>query len=139
MRKIEEYMFKQLEENNLLEDCLSPEEAVDSFRNIINNYCIKTKIVPIYPLWPKRTKKMNMLIEDVSWGFVEKYPVPSLTLETETNIFEDITKFKTELGENEPDNKEKYISFIRGCIDKYGVSRTKYLFNHIFIHALSYK
>lgn len=105
--------------------------------NIVNKYCIENMYSPIYPLWPKRTKRMNILIDDVMWGEIELIK-EIYKLQEGTGIIDDLEWLKKQLEENKLSNITKFIMFINGCKEKYGEGKTQYYFNNIMKRYLTY-
>ena len=114
-----------------------PDSKFNFDENIVNKYCIENMFPPLYPLWPKRTKRMNMLIDDVTWEDVglEK---ENYVLQQDTGIIDDLEWLKKQLEENNFTNIIKFKTFINGCKNKYGEEKTKYYFDNIMKRYLIY-
>lgn len=117
-----------------------PEKRFVFSKDIINSFCLNNFIKPIYPLWPEKNKKLNMMLEGRAWEFKDDYDV-QINLKGETDIFEDMKEFSKilEEGHSSP-NMENYYGFVNACIKKYGEEKTKYYFdNGVFYKFFSYK
>lgn len=105
--------------------------------NIVNKYCIVNLIPPLYPLWPKRTKLLDMQINDVNWETVN-IETDVIELPEDTDILQDLENFKKTLTPG-LFNGPRFRSFILGCIKKYNEEKTKYYFDYIMKRYLSYE
>ena len=105
--------------------------------NIVNKYCIINCMPPLYPLWPRRTKQLDINIDDVIWESLE-LEANIIELPEDTDILEDLETFKKTLVEGVYNNS-RFISFVKGCLKKYDVEKTKYYFDYIMKRYLSYE
>jgi len=105
--------------------------------NIVNKYCIVNLIPPLYPLWPKRIKLLDIDINEVTLENT-KTEDSIMELSEDTDILQDLEMCKKTfmIGMN---NGSKFRSFILGCIKKYGEEKTKYYFDYIMKRYLSYE
>jgi len=104
----------------------------------INNFCIQNGIKPVFDLWPQKTKKLNMKLENLTWDFVSGYD-EKMPLENNTIIFEDMENCKKILVEGANTNIDKIAAFTNGCINKYGEKKTKFYFDILFYKFFSFK
>jgi hypothetical protein len=109
-----------------------PEDKFTFDERVINNYCINNLMPLVYPLKNKGQKVFDMYIEDIIF---DSYKMISeeIMLNKETTILEDINEWKTKLIEhNLTHNSTVIAKFIKGCIKKYGIERTKYYYVTLF-------
>ena len=117
-----------------------PEKRFTFDENIVNKYFFINLLPPIYPVYPKKTKRIKMMIDDFKWeernifGFTngEKYG-------DGIDIFEDIKEFKKLLKEGDASNKDRYANFLKYCEKQYGEEVTKYYFDYVMFKLLSYE
>ena len=136
--KTDEYkqIHIQLEKKYGLLPSNVPDKKFVFDENIVNKYCIVNSIVPIYPLWPKRNKRNDRYINDVVWD--DLYLAENETvLDTTNDIIEDLAELKKQLKDT-PENKIVFLNFIKGCISKYGIKKTKYYFDNIMKRYICY-
>lgn len=114
-----------------------PDNKFNFDENIINKFCIENMYPSLYPLWPKRTKRLNMLIDDVTWIEIE-LEKENYVLQEDTGIIDDLEWLKKQLEENKFTNITKFKLFINGCKMKYGEQKTKYYFDNIMKRYLCY-
>ncbi len=107
----------------------------------VNNYCLTYGFQPVYKLWPGRTKKLDMGLENLEWNNVlvseGKY---KFDLDKNSTLFDDLKKCKNKLKEGVVIyNIDNVVDFINECIKKYGESKVKQYFEDgIFYRYLSY-
>lgn len=107
----------------------------------VNNYCLMFGLEPIYKLWPKRNKKLNMCLDKIKWEDIKFATGKNKFNITNTStLFEDLDECKKQLKERDYLNIDKVLDFINECIKKYGEVKTKMYFdNGIFIKYFSYE
>src|SRR3972149_3031022 len=98
--------------------------------NIVNSYCINNCLPPLYKLWPNRTKKLDMKLDNIDWNIIE-FVDEEMELKSDTTIQEDLKECKTLLKEGLYDNKFIVGKFLKGCIKKYGEAKTMYYFKYL--------
>jgi len=115
-----------------------PDKKFEFNEDIVNKFCINNLIPPVYPLWTRKTKKINYFLEGVNINdFTSTGNKINLIGK---DIFEDMNILKKELIENNISNKDKYGDFLLECFKKYGEKKTKYYFdNEIFYKYISYE
>lgn len=117
-----------------------PEKRFTFDEHIVNKYFFVNLIPPIYPVYPKRTKRINMLIDDFKW---EERDIFSYKNNNKygngVDIFEDINEFKKQLVEGDASNKDRYANFLKYCEEIYGEETTKYYFDYAMFKLLSYE
>lgn len=108
-----------------------PEKRFVFNRNVVNNFCIKNRIPLVYDLWPNKTKKRKMCLEDLDFFAHNRYPV-GYNLNSDNTIMEDMEWLKNKLKENDIENRTKVLKFTSGCERKYGSGASKYYFDTLF-------
>jgi hypothetical protein len=117
-----------------------PDNKFGFDENIVNKYFIINEIIPIYPIYPNKTKKLNMKIDNFKWEDIDKYDlIKNIQLSEEHEILEDIVVFRKQLIESDMNNVDKYAAFLRSCIQKYGEKTVKYYFDYVMLKLLSYE
>jgi hypothetical protein len=119
-----------------------PEKRFAFDENIVNRYFIDNLIVPLYPIYPGKTKKLDMRIDNIRWDDLDKLDLGiKIEYEEGDSIMDDIINFRKAkiLKEGKDSNQEKYISFVKKCIDKYGEKMTKYYFDYVMIKMFTYE
>jgi len=126
-----------------------PDKKFKFDENIVNSFCIQNLIPPIYEMWPKRGKHI-IVYGNFNWElYINHYDdiVNSMKLDNDTEIIEDMKKFKQVIYDecvynhehSDPEIKVKMISsFIKGCIKKYGEEKTKFYEKYIFERFFDY-
>ena len=108
--------------------------------NIVNKYFIVNEITPIYPIYPNKTKRLDMKIDNFKWDDIHKYNlIKEYKLTEQMDMLEDIMVFKHELKEGDISNIDKYAAFLRACINKYSEKTVKYYFEYVILKLLSYE
>lgn len=131
-------IHRELEQRHGLLTLNLPDKKFKFDENIINSYCIKNHIKPLYKLWPKRTKKLDMKIDSFQWKNKDIEDV-YMELKEDNDIIQDMEHCKSQFKEGSYNNNEIYAKFIKGCINKYGEENTKYYFDTIFERYLSWE
>lgn len=105
--------------------------------DVINKWCINNNIKPVFKLWPKRNKFLDNWNELI-WGNID---LVSGQIELDgSDEFEDMEEIKKKLvGGEHLSNKTIIYEFTKGMISKYGVERTKYLFDNVFERFFNYQ
>jgi len=115
-----------------------PNKRFEFSEDIINKFCMNNMIPPIYPLWVRKTKKMDYLLENINWE-VLTYTGNQIKL-IGKDIFEDMDNLKKILIEGNILNRDIFGDFLLASIKKYGKEKTKYYFdNEIFYKYLSFE
>jgi len=108
--------------------------------NIVNKYFIVNELKPIYPIYPNRTKRLDMKIDNFKWEDIDKYTlIKEIKLSEQVDMLEDIMLFKAYLREGDISNVDKYAAFLRSCIQKYGEKTVKYYYDYVILKLLSYE
>jgi hypothetical protein len=108
--------------------------------NIVNKYFIVNQLVPIYPIYPNKTKRLDMKIDDFKWDNINKYNlIKEIKLTEQFDMLEDIMMFKSQLKEGDISNTDKYAAFLRSCITKYGEKTVRYYYDYVILKLLSYE
>lgn len=118
-----------------------PDRKFGFDENIVNSFCIEACLPPIYPLWPKRTKKVGYNIEHLEgdWEWVKGSIELPMQLESDTTILEDMNVCKQKMTPNGGDNSTIFMQFVKGCISKYGEEKARYYFQYIMLKYLCYE
>lgn len=116
-----------------------PEARFGFDENIVNKYFMVNLLPPIYPIYSHRTKKLNMLLDNIKWEDINALYIGNTTKIEGSDIIEDIKSFRKMLKENDYFNKEKFSSFIKSCISIYGEDITKYYFDYVMPKLLWYE
>jgi hypothetical protein len=114
-----------------------PDERFSFDENIVNKYCITNLIPPLYPLWSKRNKLIDVGINDVTWEQIDLQN-GVIKLMEDSDIIEDLQQLKKQLIPGYI-NGDLFRQFVKGCIIKYGEEKTKYYFDYIMKKYLSYE
>jgi hypothetical protein len=116
-----------------------PEKRFDFNENIVNKFCIENLYKPLYlPVYPERTKKRNVLIDEITWNDIF-FCEGEQTLDELTDIFEDLEVMRRKLKVGDWSNIALFKQFVKGCITKYGESKTKYYFEYLMKRHLCYE
>jgi len=108
--------------------------------DIVNKYFIMNELIPIYPIYPHKTKRLNMKIDNFKWCDIDKYSlVKEIGLIEENDMLAEIVNFRKQLKEGDINNVDKYAAFLRACINKYSEKTVKYYFDYVMIKLLSYE
>ena len=109
-----------------------PEDKFVFDERVINNYCINNMLPLVYPLKNRGQKIYEMYMKNISFDSY-KLINEDIILNKESTIFEDINEYKHKLIENNLVHNSSVIgNFIKGCIKKYGLEKTKYFYDTIF-------
>jgi hypothetical protein len=130
-------VHKQLEDKLGTLTLNLPDKKYKFNESVINNFCVQYFIPPVYTLWPNKHKKLNMMIDNITWDQRE-VPIREMQLTNEKDIYKDMGICKLMMKEGETSNGDILISFIRTCIKKYGEKETKYYFDYLMKRWLSY-
>jgi len=114
-----------------------PEKKFSFDENTVNNYCINNCMIPVYPLWKNRNKKLDMKLEANDW-WDRLNDVEPLQLSESTEILEDFEKVKSMLQEGNYDNVNVLASFLKAALIKYGEEEVKY-YSKLFYKYFSYE
>jgi len=103
---------------------------------IVNNFCFKHRIPPVYPLWPDAHDNRFPIDDTVKWSDIIAYPPTNIMeFDEEKDIRSDIRKCINLLDDNDIEkNTLIYIEFVRNCIKRYGIEQTKYFFDNKIIY-----
>ena len=132
-------VHKQLEDKLGVLTLNLPDKKHKFNESVVNNFCIQYFIKPVYSLWPNKTKKLNMLIDNISWEQRNIIPLIEVMLGEEKDIYKDMNIVKNLMSEGQVSNSDTLISFMRACIGKYGENETKYYFDYLMKRWLSYE
>ncbi len=119
-----------------------PEKKFQFDENIVNAFCIRNCIAPLYLLWPSRNKRMtdayNLGELKNLWDnrlLVDKF----IQLGDELTIQDDMRTIKSLLKVGAgPQNRSIMTQFINGCIKKYNEKRTEYYHKYLFDRFFNY-
>lgn len=105
-----------------------PDKQFKFDENIINSYCIEYMIDPLYPLWPKKTKKRDIMVtifelDEFNIALINKREAHIFP--PETTLIEDLSYCRDRIVLKR-NNDEHIDSCIKGLIEKYGIERVKY-------------
>ena len=133
-------LHKKLEQKHGILPANIPDKRFTFDENIVNRYFFENLIKPIYPVYPKRTKRLNLMIDKLKWEDINILDMKKIKWEESNNIMEDIVAFKEVLTENnKEDNAEYYAYFLRRCIEKYGEKITRYYFDNVMLKLIMYE
>jgi len=117
-----------------------PDDKFSFNEDIVNKYFIINELIPIYPIYPYKTKKLDMKIDTFKWSDINDYTIiKNIPLTQQHDIMEDIVYFRNFLNEGDMNNIDKYAAFLRSCIEKYGEKTVKYYFEYVMLKLLSYE
>ena len=116
-----------------------PEQKFIFDVNAINNYCIQFGYKPVYELWPKKTKFLNLIdMSLIKWENINSV-TKSLQLPEKSTILDDLTTLKNLLEPKSYKNIEIVLMFLKGTIAKYSETKAKYYFENIYDKFLNYE
>ena len=105
--------------------------------NIVNRYCIDHQMLPVYKLWPARTKTFDSKFDA---NFIEDFLVNDIMeLEEDKTILDDLEVCKKKLRSGDWNNRNIIGSFINGCLKKHGREKTTYYFENLFDRYFNYE
>jgi hypothetical protein len=109
-----------------------PEDKYRFNSNVVNNYCMENMLPLAYPVKKTRFTDLGLNnITNINWSYIEKEYSLDRKLPVDTTIIEDILSYKSIIKENTDtlyfNNHYQYYYFLKMCIDKYGLEKTKYL------------
>lgn len=113
-----------------------PDKKFTFDENIVNSYCIKCLLPPLYELWPNKTKKVDMCLDKLSWKNLEV--VEEMKLSDDTTIMEDLKMCREKLTEGDFNNVNVVASFLKGCLIKYGEEKARYYYEYLFKRYFNY-
>lgn len=112
-----------------------PDKKFSFNENVINAFCVRNLIPPLYEYLPKRKNELNHNIKNLSWNYV-KISTP-MKLDEHTDIDEDMAQVKKSLKKGFG-NKEILGAFLAGMLEKYGEEKTKYYHKYVFERYFGY-
>jgi len=116
-----------------------PDEKMEFNEEAVNNYCIENGFKPIYPLWSKKTKFLNLIdMTKIKWENLNSV-TKSLQLSETSTILDDLTNLKNLFEPKSYKNIEITLMFLKGSIQKYGETKAKYYFENIYDKFLNYE
>jgi hypothetical protein len=131
----EEFRLLHKELEKLWNDSLPlnvPDKKFSFARDIVNSYCVEHFLPPIYqPLWENRIAKRPTMLTKAVFDDIIKENYPPLFF-TGGTIDEDMRLFNEVLIDNDYHNVNKYGSFLKGCIERYGIEKTRYYSQWVF-------
>ena len=117
-----------------------PERKYVFSERVVNSYCMENGLPLVYEYWSDRqkVKKMDMKLEDLKFDKMRGMTKETFSLDSETNIMQDMQKVKKELIEGSFKNKFLIARFINGCIKKYGEQKARYYCDTIMYKFMSF-